>query len=593
MARPAAEVREPSSTRSSSTSSQERTVYEDDTDFFTAARNDSQSSLGPTLCDVPFSPDSEESERLRIISPISRLPPELLIAVFARLNSSADLRSCMIASKTWARNSAEMLWHRPLCNTWQNLTNVSLSIQKPDGYFPYNALVRRLNLSNLNEQINDGSVQPFMACKRIERLTLTGCKKLTDSGVCSLIYGSKSLLALDITGLDSITDHTLKAVAENCMRLQGLNITDCSKVTDESLIEVAENCHALKRLKLNNCSLVTDESILAVAESCPSMLEIDLHQCRQVTNASITALIRQGRQLRELRVGHCHMLTDNAFLELPKNIAFDSLRILDLTACHHLRDEAIEKIIDAAPRLRNLVLAKCREINRSSRHCIQITDTAVMQLVKVCNRIRYIDLACCQRLTDQSVKQLATLQKLRRIGLVKCQHITDRSIRALAQPIMDLRHPEQRQKQVPSLLERVHLSYCTNLTIQGIHALLNHCPKLTHLSLTGVEAFHNDPALTSFCREAPPEFTEHQRHVFCVFSGDGVNRLRNHLNESSAALYDTEGTMYDDRDPDADMDAEAGQVAGLMHATGINDDDEDMDEVEAAEGSQYGGSGEG
>ena len=51
--------------------------------------------------------------------------------------------------------------------------------------------------------------------------------------------------------------------------------------------------------------------------------------------------------------------------------------------------------------------------------------------------------------------------------------------------------------------------------------------------------------------------------------------------------------MYDDRDPDADMDAEAGQVAGLMHATGINDDDEDMDEVEAAEGSQYGGEGEG
>lgn len=84
-----------------------------------------------------------------------------------------------------------------------------------------------------------------------------------------------------------------------------------------------------------------------------------------------------------------------------------------------------------------------------------------MQLVKLCNRIRYIDLACCTNLTDSSVVQLATLPKLKRIGLVKCGNITDRSILALAKP-----------KQVghggpvtPSVLERVHLSYCTNLTL--------------------------------------------------------------------------------------------------------------------------------
>ena len=215
------------------------------------------------------------------------------------------------------------------------------------------------------------------------------------------------------------------------------------------------------------------------------MLEIDLYQCRQVTNASITALIRQGRQLRELRVGHCSMLTDAAFLDLPKHVTYESLRILDLTACHHLQDDAVERIIDAAPRLRNLVLAKCREITDRAvlaitklgknlhyihlGHCIHITDAAVIQLVKICNRIRYIDLACCARLTDASVKQLATLQKLRRIGLVKCQAITDRSIHALANHFVDPRHPhqpDQRQKQTASLLERVHLSYCTNLTIQ-------------------------------------------------------------------------------------------------------------------------------
>ena len=465
-----------STSASSSSSSPERATYDDDTDFFTAQRNDSESSIGvASLREMTMSPSRELEYRL---SPISRLPPELLIGVFTKLSSSMDLRSCMLVSKTWSRNSVDLLWHRPLCNTWQKLESVIKSIRETGGYYPYHALVKRLNLSNLNDRVNNGTVKPFMHCNRIERLTLTGCVQLTDEGVCSLIYGSRSLLALDITGLDSITDHTLRAVSENCGRLQGLNITDCSKVTDDSLVEVAEHCHFLKRLKLNNCSLVTDESIMAVAHHCPYMLEIDLHNCRQVSNVSITALISSGRQLRELRVGHCHLLTDAAFLDLPKNLTFESLRILDLTACHHLHDEAVERIIETSPRLRNLVLAKCKEITDRSvmaitklgknlhyihlGHCAQITDTAVEQLVKMCNRIRYIDLACCHRLTDISVKQLATLPKLRRIGLVKCQSITDRSILALAKATV-----EPRQKPLTqSLLERVHLSYCINLTLQ-------------------------------------------------------------------------------------------------------------------------------
>ena len=207
------------------------------------------------------------------------------------------------------------------------------------------------------------------------------------------------------------------------------------------------------------------------------MLEIDLYSCKQVSDAGITALLSKGRSLRELRIGHCILITDNAFLDLPKHLTFESLRILDLTACARLRDEAVEKIIDTSPRLRNLVLAKCREITDRSvlaitklgknlhyihlGHCAHISDAAVMQLVKSCNRIRYIDLACCSRLTDLSVTQLATLPKLRRIGLVKCGAITDSSIFALAKSSSELRM----RPQGPSQLERVHLSYCQHLTL--------------------------------------------------------------------------------------------------------------------------------
>ncbi|KAK3077317.1 hypothetical protein LTS18_010596 [Coniosporium uncinatum] len=299
---------------------------------------------------------------------------------------------------------------------------------------------------------------------------------------------------------------------------------------------------------------------MAFAEHCRHILEIDLYGCRMLEDDAVTSLISEGQQLRELRLAHCSRLTDYAFLNLPGDMTFDSLRILDLTDCGELQDAGVQKIVTAAPRLRNLVLAKCRQLTDRAvlaitklgknlhyihlGHCARITDTGVLQLIKLCNRIRYIDLACCSNLTDKSIEQLATLPKLKRIGLVKCSNITDRSILALAKPKSLGYHGPM----IPSALERVHLSYCTMLTLQsqGIHHLLNNCPRLTHLSLTGVQAFLREDLLV-FCREAPPEFNDHQRDVFCVFSGNGVTRLRDYLNEEhSLHQYDTDGTMYDD-----------------------------------------------
>lgn len=77
--------------------------------------------------------------------------------------------------------------------------------------------------------------------------------------------------------------------------------------------------------------------------------------------------------------------------------------------------------------------------------------------------------------------------------------------------------------------------------------------------------------LTAFCRDAPPEFTQQQRELFCVFSGEGVHHLRDFLNRIMPPVCEeTEATMYDD---DEELDEDEGQVTGLMHATAINDDE--------------------
>lgn len=241
-------------------------------------------------------------------------------------------------------------------------------------------------------------------------------------------------------------------------------------------------------MKLNELTQLNDTAVYAFAENCPRILEIDLQQCNLISNGPVSSLLLKGECLRELRLAGCELVDDNAFNVIPSNRKFEHLRILDLTACTRLTDNAVCKIIDAAPRLRNLVLAKCRwitdvSVNAISQlgknlhyvhlgHCGQITDEGVKKLVSSCNRIRYIDLGCCTNLTDASVRRLANLPKLKRIGLVKCASITDESVFALAEAAW---RPRLRRDNsgsyyggefYASSLERVHLSYCVNLTLK-------------------------------------------------------------------------------------------------------------------------------
>lgn len=227
--------------RSSSSASSPVPADNEESDFFLGA-NDSQSSLGvPNLQDMQVSDDE-------CLPPINRLPNEILISIFSKLNQSSDILHAMLTCKRWARNSVDILWHRPACTNWQKHSSICQTLGLEDPYFAYRHFIRRLNLAALADRVNDGSVMPLAACTRVERLTLTNCKGLTDSGLIALVKNSGHLLALDISNDDQITEASILAIAEHCRRLQGLNISNCTKISNESMIKLAESCRFIKRV---------------------------------------------------------------------------------------------------------------------------------------------------------------------------------------------------------------------------------------------------------------------------------------------------------------------------------------------------------
>lgn len=231
------------------------TPIDEETDFLMHG-NDSTSTVG-ALTAIRDNEMEIDMDHLARVSPIQRLPPELLINVFTKLTTTSDLRSCMLVCYHWALYTVNILWHRPLCNKWNNLSNIARALAKPYPSFPYHEMVKRLNLSAVADKVNDGTVQAFLQCKAVERLTLTQCSSLSDGGVIGLLNGTKKLQALDVTDLESLTDKSMIVVAENCPKLQGLNLTNCSFITDESLLQIALNCTQLKRVRIGKLLIQT------------------------------------------------------------------------------------------------------------------------------------------------------------------------------------------------------------------------------------------------------------------------------------------------------------------------------------------------
>lgn len=441
----------------------------------------------------------------------AELPLEILLQVFRYvLSSQSDLRTCMLVCRRWCACAVELLWHRPYLYDMSVLREFSNALVNGRA-FPYSHYVRRLNFSLLAGEVDGEHFSPIALCTRLQRLTLAGCDKVAPETLVNVLGNMHSLVSLDLTGVSQTTDAVLEALVLYCPRLQGANLTGCNKITSLG-IQALARCTQLRRVKLCGCENTDDAAFLALLNNCPHVLELDMMHCTRLTDASVSRVWLQPNQVRELRLGFCAELSDAAFptqaLREHTSEPFlmsDSMRVLDVTACSRLTDNAVRAIVAHAPRLRNLMLGKCGRLTDTSvyavselgrnlqylhlAHLTNLTDQAVTHLVRHCTRLRYFDLACCTSLTDVSVIELsANLPKLRRIGLVRVAQLTDESVYALVERA--------------ATLERVHLSYCEQLSVPAIFWLTQRLRRLTHLSLTGVPSFRR-PELRTMCREPP------------------------------------------------------------------------------------------
>jgi F-box and leucine-rich repeat protein GRR1 len=267
--------------------------------------------------------------------------------------------------------------------------------------FAYSTFIRRLNFVALANDMSDLLFSRIAACTRLERLTLVGCAALSDEAIIKVLPSCPNLVALDLTNVLDVSDESILRLAHTASKLQGINLGGCKRVTDIGIVALARSCPLLRRIKLSGLTEISDDSVSVLASYCPLLLEIDLNGCHRVSPKSVQDLWKKSKHMRELRLSHCLDLRDESFPVSPSipdaNLAayaaqqslpplrltnpFDHLRMLDLT-CLPITDGAVDGIISAAPKIRNLVLAKCTEL----------TDKSVESICRLGKHLHYLHL---------------------------------------------------------------------------------------------------------------------------------------------------------------------------------------------------------
>lgn len=274
-----------------------------------------------------------------------------------------------------------------------------------------------------------------------QHLTLDdpSCGITDDEVAVEIMFCRKTLRSLDVSGVSDTSDRTIVQLARTVPGLRGLKLTGCRLISDVSAHELVAAAPPLQCLYVGGGVVLTDSAVSAIARTLSKLTELDLSDGPLITAVSMRDVWTYSRKLTRLSLARCVRLTDAAFPHrvkdrerrvgpedkpLPhrpvtcverieplmlRHTAVD-MQMLDLSGCTNITDEAVMGLVVHCPLMRRLSVAGCTGLtNRGVEsiaslgvnlawlnlaHLPQITDQAIVTLVRGCPHLRSLDVAC-------------------------------------------------------------------------------------------------------------------------------------------------------------------------------------------------------
>lgn len=284
---------------------------------------------------------------------------------------------------------------------------------------------------------------------------------LTDFAVHCIAKQCKSLKELKISGVDVGTS-SLKALSKGCSSLEKITLQKCYRLGEKALWWLFKDCKKLTHINLEGNKSLRGQCFFMLPPSCENLY---LRGCVQLTDKGMGHLGYKCSNLKAINISECLLLSDEGIIQLTEHCCMiESLALSQ--AGHNVTSQGLQSI-------GNLTFLKELDLSKN----LVVDDQVLFNLGKNCIHLTSLNLDSCQGgITDAGLQCLASCYQLSSIIISYLEKITDESVTQLA---------------ANGSLERVVARACIGLADKTIEVLLKHCPDLKSLDVSGCTGITN------------------------------------------------------------------------------------------------------
>lgn len=277
-----------------------------------------------------------------------------------------------------------------------------------------------VNLQYLNIQrcraVTDWGIAELKKLKKLKTLNISQCDQITKDGLAEGICSKENYMLEDLDIHCLNLDQTgLIMISEKLPNLRSLDISYCfNAVTDSSVQVIFKNQVMLHTLKMSHCDKVSDAGLTGMGkledndEEGPIMSDYDdsnasprihlgsraeeeivrdarrkqdvMRMCEKISLDSYTGFsLARLKNLRELDISGCNRITD---VSLTYAFNFKELCILNMSLCQQVTHEGIEHLVKNCPSIEYVNL----------NDCYNLKDDAVQKIVLALKRLKQLEL---------------------------------------------------------------------------------------------------------------------------------------------------------------------------------------------------------
>lgn len=242
------------------------------------------------------------------------------------------------------------------------------------------------------------------SCWPLESLSLRRCTGFTLYGISQLLCACQSLKHLALVKARFLTDQCVSELAQFLVNLVSINLDSCSHLTTLTFVTLVTECPLLEHIEMSRTSVgkvdhplvvknkrmkslnlsgnlyLSDTLLKDIASTCPYMELLNISSTYGITEIGIADVLKICHGIKNLQITDCAAINSlGSGLKLPK------LEVLNV-ARSGFGDKGLETISQRCPGLLKLDM----------EGCVAATTKQVEELLRMCERLREINLnGCC------------------------------------------------------------------------------------------------------------------------------------------------------------------------------------------------------